>query len=215
MTTPSALAAAEFSDGRQGLLLNCNSRWCVSDPLPPSAALPLTGEYKSPPCEGVAHTPSSCVGGWMGHSLKQTIDSRNKLTRFFLPFQHRNLMRHWLTGLLTMFTVAVLMAQQSGTPFRIEKLDAALDEIIAPDATLETLGDRFALTEGPVWVPDGRDGYLLFSDNAANVIYKWATNSPLSVFLEKSGFTGTDNTRVGAQTIAGRVAILLIGSNGL
>jgi gluconolactonase len=110
----------------------------------------------------------------------------------------------------------VLRAQtQNGTPFRIEKLDPALDEIIAPDATLETLGDRFALTEGPVWVPEGRDGYLLFSDNAANVIYKWSANSPLSVFLEKSGFTGTDNSRVGAQTVAGRVAILLIGSNGL
>src|SRR5262245_4395572 len=25
-----------------GLLPNSNSRWCVSDPLPPSAALPLT-----------------------------------------------------------------------------------------------------------------------------------------------------------------------------
>src|SRR5499426_3892915 len=115
-----------------------------------------------------------------------------------------------------MFTIAVLMAQtQSGIPFRIEKLAAELDEIIAPNATLETLGDRFALTEGPVWVPDGRDGYLLFSDNAANVIYKWAAYSPLSVFLEKSGFTGTDNSRVGAQTVAGRVPILLIGSNGL
>jgi hypothetical protein len=34
--------------GEQGVLLNCNSRWCVSDPLPPSAALPLTeGENKS------------------------------------------------------------------------------------------------------------------------------------------------------------------------
>jgi hypothetical protein len=34
--------------GGQGVLLNCNSRWCVSDPLPPSAALPLTeGENKS------------------------------------------------------------------------------------------------------------------------------------------------------------------------
>ena len=125
-------------------------------------------------------------------------------------------MRHWLTGLLTMFTVAVLTAHtQSGTPFRIEKLDAALDEIIASDAMLQTLGDRFALTEGPVWVPGGPGGYLLFSDNAANVIYKWAATSPLSVFLEKSGFTGTDNSRVGAQTVAGRVAILLIGSNGL
>jgi gluconolactonase len=110
-------------------------------------------------------------------------------------------------------TVAVGQAP-GGAPFRIEKLDPALDAIVAPDAALDMLGDRFALTEGPVWVPDG-PGYLLFSDNAANVIYKWARNQPLTVFLEKSGFTGTDNTKVGAQTVAGRVPILLIGSNGL
>jgi gluconolactonase len=102
-----------------------------------------------------------------------------------------------------------------GIPFRIERLQPALDAIIEPDARLETLGDRFALTEGPVWVRDGNDGYLLFSDNAANVIYKWAAGQPLTVFLERSGYTGSDVTRVGAQTVAGRVPILLIGSNGL
>src|ERR1043165_215890 len=121
-----------------------------------------------------------------------------------------------LLGILASFSL--LAAQTSGgTPFRIEKLDPSLDEILAPDAQLETLGDRFALTEGPVWVPgeNGQPGYLLFSDNAANVIYKWEANSPLSVFLENSGYTGRDVNNVGAQTIAGRVAILLIGSNGL
>ena len=102
-----------------------------------------------------------------------------------------------------------------GTPFRIERLDPALDELVTPDAQIETLGDRFALTEGALWVPEGRDGYLLFSDNAANVIYKWRRNNPITVFLENSGFTGKDNSGVGAQTVAGRVAILLIGSNGL
>ncbi len=126
----------------------------------------------------------------------------------------------WVLGCCAVFlatsTLDVLAAQgPGGSSFRIERLDPALDEIVSADAKLETLGDRFALTEGPVWVPEGRDGYLLFSDNAANVIYKWAPNSPLTVFLEKSGFTGTDNSKVGAQTIAGRVAILLIGSNGL
>ena len=40
-------------------------------------------------------------------------------------------------------------------------------------------------------------------------------NAPLSVFLERSGFTGADNLNAGQQTIAGRLAILLIGSNGL
>ncbi len=110
---------------------------------------------------------------------------------------------------------AVVVAQTGGTPFRIERLDPALDAILSPTATLETLGDRFALTEGPVWVGDGPNGFLLFSDNAANVIYKWAPGAPLTVFLERSGFTGTDNTKVGAQTVMGRVPILLIGSNGL
>jgi gluconolactonase len=100
-------------------------------------------------------------------------------------------------------------------PFRIERLDPSLDDIVAPDMTIEMLGDRFALTEGPVWVDEGQDGYLLFSDCAANVIYKWARNRPLSVFLERSGFTGNNPTQAGAQTVAGRVAILLIGSNGL
>jgi gluconolactonase len=129
-------------------------------------------------------------------------------------------MKHWIAAAacVALAAFAVLGAQTpGGSPFRIEKLDPALDQIIAPDAQLETLGDRFALTEGPVWVPasNGQPGYLLFSDNATNVIYKWAAGSPLSVFLENSGFTGRDNSRVGAQTVAGRVAILLIGSNGL
>ena len=100
-------------------------------------------------------------------------------------------------------------------PFRVERLNPGLDAVIGSDAEIETLGDRFALTEGPVWVPAAGGGFLLFSDNAANVIYKWERGRPLSVFLEKSGFTGTDMSRVGAQTMAGRVPILLIGSNGL
>jgi gluconolactonase len=101
-------------------------------------------------------------------------------------------------------------------PFQIQRLDPALDQIIASDAKLEVLGEHFGLTEGPVWVPEGRSGYLLFSDCAANVIYKWVAPGTLSVFLEKSGYTGTDVLNVGQQTTSGgRVAILLIGSNGL
>src|SRR6188508_2302430 len=94
-----------------------------------------------------------------------------------------------LLGILV--SLAVLTAQTPPpSPFRIERLDPALDDVIAPDAQLEMLGDRFALTEGPVWVPrsSGQPGYLLFSDNAANVIYKWQAGNPLSVFLENSGY---------------------------
>ena len=122
----------------------------------------------------------------------------------------------------TMMVIAGASAQSqrpatsADVPFRVERLNPGLDAVLSTDATLETLGDRFALTEGPVWVREpGGDGYLLFSDNAANVVYKWQRGRPLTVFLEKSGFTGTDISRVGAQTVAGRVPILLIGSNGL
>jgi gluconolactonase len=128
-------------------------------------------------------------------------------------------MKRWLSLAIALglAAVCVTQAQTAGSPFRIERLDPALDDVIASNAQLETLGDRFALTEGPVWMPgeNGQPGFLLFSDNAANVIYKWSAGNPLSVFLENSGFTGRNNTNVGAQTVAGRVAILLIGSNGL
>jgi gluconolactonase len=113
-------------------------------------------------------------------------------------------------------SAALLGAQaQGGTPFRIETLNPALDALVDANAQLEQLGDRFALTEGPVWMPDPAGGYLLFSDNAANVVYRWEQGKPLSVFLERSGYTGRDVSSVGAQTVAGRVPILLIGSNGL
>src|SRR5580700_5959634 len=122
------------------------------------------------------------------------------------------------TALVLLAACGVLIAQGPALverPFKIVRLDPALDDIIAPDAKLETLGEHFGLTEGPVWIPQGKSGFLLFSDNAANVIYKWMEGSPLSVFLEKSGYTGNDVKNVGDQTISGRLAILLIGSNGL
>ncbi len=112
--------------------------------------------------------------------------------------------------------VGVLRAQAPAPrPFKIVRLDPALDAIVSTDAKLEILGEHFGLTEGPVWIQDPAGGYLLFSDCAANVIYKWMAGRPLSVFLEKSGYTGTDTLNVGQQTISGRLAILLIGSNGL
>jgi len=100
-------------------------------------------------------------------------------------------------------------------PFRIVKLDPALDAIVSADATLELLGDRFGLTEGPVWVPDAGDGYLLFSDLISNVIYEWTPDGEISVFLDRSGYSGDDITHAGYQTRRGRMAVLLIGPNGL
>jgi gluconolactonase len=97
----------------------------------------------------------------------------------------------------------------------VERLDPRLDAIVEASAKPELLAEHFGATEGPVWVQEGASGYLLFSDMPANVVYKWAPGGQVSVFLERSGFTGTDPLNVGAQSTSGRLAIILIGSNGL
>ena len=78
----------------------------------------------------------------------------------------------------------------------------------------DIIGDRFGLTEGPVWVQDGASGYLLFSDLIANVIYKWTPDGQLSAFLENI-YDGPDLLNVGQQTRRGRMNVIIIGSNGL
>jgi len=103
-------------------------------------------------------------------------------------------------------------ADSSG--FAIVKLDPGLDAIVSANATLDTIGDRFGLTEGPVWVREGANGYLLFSDLIANVIYKWTPDGQLSAFLENI-YDGPDILNVGQQTRRGRMNVIIIGSNGL
>jgi gluconolactonase len=96
--------------------------------------------------------------------------------------------------------------------FRIDRVDPALDALIAADAELELVADGFGLNEGPVWVRDGGPGYLLASGLLDNVIYKITPDKEVSVFLEYSGYSGDRPESVGMQTRSGRQHVLLIGS---
>ena len=99
-------------------------------------------------------------------------------------------------SLLLLF-VSVAHAQES-----IERLDPALDKIIAQDAKIETLCKGFQWSEGPVW--DAKGECLLFSDVPRNIIYQWKEgDTEASIFMKPSGFTGVSDY--------GREA----GSNGL
>jgi gluconolactonase len=98
--------------------------------------------------------------------------------------------------------------------FRIIRLDPALDAIVAADARLETLGDRFGLTEGPVWVPDPAGAFLAFSDLTANVIYKRTPDGQLSALAENI-VAAADVLTAGQQTRSGRMATIILGANGL
>ncbi|MDO8795539.1 MAG: SMP-30/gluconolactonase/LRE family protein [Vicinamibacterales bacterium] len=102
------------------------------------------------------------------------------------------------------------------------RLDPALDAIISPGAKLETLvEDYFGGDEGPVW--DKAAGHLLFSDQAANRIYRMTPDGTFSVHLENSGLTDFASLRgispwdgnTGALLNNGRLIIAIVGSNGL
>ncbi|MEQ1947030.1 MAG: SMP-30/gluconolactonase/LRE family protein [Bryobacteraceae bacterium] len=99
----------------------------------------------------------------------------------------------------------------------VVKLDPSLDQVVATNAKLDVLkSDYFGLSEGPVWVKDGK-GYLLFSDIGANAIYKWTPENTLSVYMEKSGYTG-DVSAISLQGYVasnGRLNISNFGSNGI
>jgi gluconolactonase len=96
-------------------------------------------------------------------------------------------------------------------PFSITRLDPALDALGGSDATAEELASGFGLNEGPVWVPEGRSGYLIVGGLLDNVLYKIAADKTVSVFMENAGYTGTDVDHVGTQTRSGRSHVLLIG----
>ncbi|MBI3048544.1 MAG: SMP-30/gluconolactonase/LRE family protein [Acidobacteria bacterium] len=118
------------------------------------------------------------------------------------------------TSLLAVLVIA-LSVHAAARQAAVVRLDPALDALVAPDATVERVATGFGFTEGPVWVRKG--GYLIFSDIPANVIHRWnPADGAVSVFLDKSGFTGPDPTDVGGeQTNVRGERIYLIGSNGV
>jgi gluconolactonase len=127
-----------------------------------------------------------------------------------------------LAALCVISLTAGAQAQQPST-MPITRLDPALDALISPDAKLELVKTGFGFTEGPVWVPRGDSGYLLFSDIPANVIYMWnPLDDKVSVYLDHSGYTGQDIWRVGFMQTNGKdktdpkfEEFPMIGSNGL
>lgn len=81
-------------------------------------------------------------------------------------------------------------AQTPSTLGRIERLAPALDDAVPKDAAIEVLAGGFTWTEGPVWVDDESEGYLLFSDIPRNSIFRWSKSRGVDLFMRPSGYTG-------------------------
>ncbi len=71
----------------------------------------------------------------------------------------------------------------------IERLDPALDQLIAAETQAEIIGEGFDWSEGPVWIESEK--MLLFSDVPKNIIYKWTEDKGVETFLTPSGYTGS------------------------
>jgi gluconolactonase len=121
---------------------------------------------------------------------------------------------------VTLVFAASAHAQTADKP--VVRLDPALDALVSPDAKLELVKGGFGFTEGALWVPQGKSGYLLLSDIPANVIYKLTPDGKQSLYLDHSGYTGQDIWRVGFIQTNGKdrgdpkfEEFPMIGSNGL
>ena len=130
-----------------------------------------------------------------------------------------NMKRLFLLSLLVAWVApATLMAQAPAPADKpVVTLDPSLDDLVSPDAKLELVKGDFGFTEGIVWVDRGNSGYMLLSDMYANVIYKLTPDGQVSLYLDRSGYTGYDIWRVGMpQPDANRKDVFfMIGSNGL
>jgi gluconolactonase len=120
------------------------------------------------------------------------------------PSNHPGLTGHiWLAGLA--LALAACHAAQPAAPATsataaphvyptvgsVERLDPALDALIAPDSKIEKLAEGFVWAEGPVWTTEG-GGALLFSDVPSNVIHRWKDGEGLTDFLRPGGYTGKE-----------------------
>src|SRR4030095_1031055 len=81
-----------------------------------------------------------------------------------------------------------LFAAEPLPPFEmsIERLDPALDALIAPDTKVEKLAEGFNWSEGPTWY----QGSVVFSDVPENIAYQWkAGATKADIFIQPSGMS--------------------------
>ncbi len=96
-----------------------------------------------------------------------------------------NAIRHARLALLSaVANIAVLgIAAADTTSTRIERMDPALDAIIAPGTTVARVATGFKFTEGPMW----REGRLWFSDLRDNKVFAVDRSGKVELLIERAG----------------------------
>jgi len=84
----------------------------------------------------------------------------------------------------------------------LQCFDSSLYDFLEKDFEIIKLNDTCSFSEGPVW---SKEGFFLFSDMPQNAVYKIGRGLSKSLYLQPSGFTGSDDSFLSDQP----------GSNGL
>jgi gluconolactonase len=80
------------------------------------------------------------------------------------------------------------VAQPAAAP-AVERIDPALDALVAADAKVEKVAGGFKFTESPLW---RRQGALWFSDLVANIVHQWTPDGKVAEVLNPGGYDGHD-----------------------
>jgi len=75
----------------------------------------------------------------------------------------------------------------------VEILDSEINALLSGGAEIEVLASGFEWAEGPLWLAD--QNALIFTDVPTNKIWKWTEKDSLTLFLEPSGYLGTETNK--------------------
>src|SRR5213593_5178664 len=127
-----------------------------------------------------------------------------------------------LKAAIASLLVSFVASAQSSKENAVARLDPALDALVSSDARVELVKGGFGFTEGPVWLQNGGEGYLLFTDIPGNVIWKLTPDGRASVYLSNVGYNGPEVWRWGGLQNNGRERndpgfeeFAMIGADGL
>jgi gluconolactonase len=101
-------------------------------------------------------------------------------------------------GACSLDVPAAVESHPAGT--QIERMDPALDRLIAPGTRVERVATGFTFTEGPMW----HAGRLWFSDLGGNKMYAMSVDGQVKLLIDRSGGLDTvpPNSYLGSNAMA-------------
>jgi gluconolactonase len=119
-------------------------------------------------------------------------------------------MKAFVISLLAATAMGIGAAQAQNT---VERLDPALDALVAPDTRIEKIHEDDQFFEGPVWHHGSAGSFLTFSDLISNRVDKWDPKTKQVSTYIPDVWKGKDNSNAIAQERNGKKYVQ-VGPNG-